>query len=53
MLSMLTACVNEEKQESSSQSEQVEPAKAGATEVTIDNNNTTQVYSEAPKRQLA
>ncbi|TQR36975.1 ABC transporter substrate-binding protein [Lysinibacillus sphaericus] len=53
MLSMLTACVSEEKQESSSQSEQVEPAKAEATEVTIDNNDTIQVYSEAPKKAIS
>lgn len=53
MLSMLTACVSEEKQESLSKSEQVEPAKAGATEVTIDNNDTTQVYSEAPKKAIS
>lgn len=52
LLSILTACVNEEKQDSS-QSEQVEPAKAGATEVTIDNNDMTQVYSEAPKKAIS
>jgi iron complex transport system substrate-binding protein len=41
MLSMLAACGNEKKQDSASQSAQVEPAKAEATEVTIENNGTT------------
>lgn len=51
MLSILAACGNE--QDSASQTEQVEPAKAGATEVTIDNNDTTQVYAEAPKKAIS
>ncbi|KOS68421.1 iron ABC transporter substrate-binding protein [Lysinibacillus contaminans] len=53
MLSILAACGNEEKQDSASHSEQVEPAKAGATEVTIENNGTTQVYTEAPKKAIS
>ncbi|MGE7908133.1 ABC transporter substrate-binding protein [Lysinibacillus xylanilyticus] len=53
MLSVLAACGNDEKQDSASQTEQVEPAKAGATEVTIDNNDTTQVYAEAPKKAIS
>ncbi|MFJ7981525.1 ABC transporter substrate-binding protein [Lysinibacillus xylanilyticus] len=53
MLSILAACGNDEKQDSASQTEQVEPAKAGATEVTIDNNDTTQVYAEAPKKAIS
>ncbi len=51
MLSILAACDNE--QDSASQSEQLEPAKVGATEVTIDNNDTTQVYAEAPKKAIS
>ncbi|PJO44796.1 ABC transporter substrate-binding protein [Lysinibacillus xylanilyticus] len=53
MLSILAACGNDEKQHSASQSEQVEPAKAEATKVTIDNNDTTQVYAEAPKKAIS
>ncbi|MFJ5564988.1 ABC transporter substrate-binding protein [Lysinibacillus xylanilyticus] len=53
MLSVLAACGSDEKQDSASQAEQVEPAKAGATEVTIDNNDTTQVYAEAPKKAIS
>ncbi|MFJ8513478.1 ABC transporter substrate-binding protein [Lysinibacillus xylanilyticus] len=53
MLSVLAACGNVEKQDSASQTEQVEPAKSGATEVTIDNNDTTQVYTEAPKKAIS
>ncbi|MGE7946269.1 ABC transporter substrate-binding protein [Lysinibacillus sp. NPDC093688] len=53
MVSILTACGNEEKQDSASQSEQVEPAKAEATKVTIENNGTTQVYTEAPKKAIS
>jgi len=51
MLSILAACGNE--QDSASQTEQVEPAKAEATKVTIDNNDTTQVYAEAPKKAIS
>ncbi len=53
MLSILAACGNEEKQDATSQSEQVELAKAGASQVTIDNNAMTQVYAEAPKKAMS
>lgn len=53
MLSILAACGNDENQGSVSQTENVEPAKAGTTEVTIDNNGTKQVYTEAPKKAIS
>ncbi|MGN4124963.1 ABC transporter substrate-binding protein [Lysinibacillus sphaericus] len=53
MLSILGACNSKDEQESAAQSEKVEPAQAETTEITIDNNDTTQVYTEAPKKAIS
>ena len=52
-LSILAACGNSEEQKPATQSEQLDPAQAGVAEVTIENNDTTQIYSEAPKKAIS
>ncbi|MET4562374.1 iron complex transport system substrate-binding protein [Lysinibacillus parviboronicapiens] len=52
LLSILGACSSKDQQESAAQSEKVVPAQAEITEITIDNNDTTQVYTEAPKKAI-
>ncbi|MFJ7736608.1 ABC transporter substrate-binding protein [Lysinibacillus sp. NPDC097287] len=52
-LSILAACGNGEEQKPATQSEQLDPAKAAATEVMIENNDTTQIYTEAPKKAIS
>ncbi|MFF5994895.1 ABC transporter substrate-binding protein [Lysinibacillus sp. KU-BSD001] len=47
-LSVLGACSNEEGKQ-----EKVEPAQAEETAVTIENNDTTQVYEEAPTKAIS
>ncbi len=53
LLSILGACSAKDDSESAAQSENIEPAQAEAKEVTIDNNDTTQVYTEAPKKAIS
>ncbi len=49
LLSILGAC----SAKNDSQSENIEPAQTGAKEVTIENNETTQVYKDAPKKAIS
>ncbi|MFJ7954038.1 ABC transporter substrate-binding protein [Lysinibacillus sp. NPDC096418] len=53
MLSILAACGNDKAQKSETENEQWDPAQAAATEVTIENNDTTQIYTEAPKKAIS
>lgn len=52
-LSILAACGNGEEQKPATQGEQLDPALAAKTEVTIENNDTTQIYTEAPKKAIS
>lgn len=53
IISILGACSAKDNSESATQSEHIDPAQSEATEVTIDNNGTTQVYTEAPKKAIS
>jgi len=53
LMAILGACSAKEDKESAAQVEKVEPSQAATTEVTIDNNGTTQVYKEAPKKAIS
>lgn len=53
LLSILAACGNDDAKKPETQSEQLDPAQAGATDVTIENNATTQIYTEAPKKAIS
>lgn len=52
LVAVLGACNAKDKPESATQDEKVEPSEA-ATEVTIDNNETTQTYKEAPTKAIS
>ncbi|CAM5240235.1 Iron ABC transporter substrate-binding protein OS=Lysinibacillus sphaericus OX=1421 GN=LS41612_11175 PE=3 SV=1 [Lysinibacillus sphaericus] len=53
IISILGACSAKDNSQSAAQSEHIEPAQSETTEVTIDNNGTTQVYTEAPKKAIS
>ncbi|MDM5233517.1 ABC transporter substrate-binding protein [Lysinibacillus pakistanensis] len=53
LMAILGACSAKEDKESAAQGEKVEPSQAATAEVTIDNNGTTQVYKEAPKKAIS
>ncbi|WP_375200673.1 ABC transporter substrate-binding protein [Bacillus sp. RS11] len=53
IIAILGACNAKDKSESAAQGEKVEPAQTDKTEITIDNNGTTQVYTEAPKKAIS
>ncbi|MGE7942675.1 ABC transporter substrate-binding protein [Lysinibacillus xylanilyticus] len=53
IIAILGACNAKDKPESASQGEKVEPSQAEKTEITIENNGTTQVYTEAPKKAIS
>jgi iron complex transport system substrate-binding protein len=53
IIAILGACNAKDKPESAAQGEKVEPAQAEKTEITIENNGTTQVYTEAPKKAIS
>ncbi|MFJ7733991.1 ABC transporter substrate-binding protein [Lysinibacillus sp. NPDC097231] len=50
LLAILGAC---NAKEGATQSGKIEPSQAETTEITIDNNGTTQVYKEAPKKAIS
>ncbi len=50
LLAILGAC---NAKEEATQGEKIEPSQAETTEITIDNNGTTQVYKEAPKKAIS
>ena len=52
LVAILGACNAKDKTESAAQGEKVEPSEA-ATEVTIENNDTTQTYKEAPTKAIS
>ncbi|KOS64415.1 ABC transporter substrate-binding protein [Lysinibacillus agricola] len=53
LMAILGACSEKDKPESATQGEKVEPSQAEKTEITIENNGTTQVYKEAPKKAIS
>lgn len=53
IIAILGACNAKDKPESAAQGEKVEPSQAEKTEITIENNGTTQVYTEAPKKAIS
>ncbi|KOP69707.1 iron ABC transporter substrate-binding protein [Lysinibacillus sp. FJAT-14745] len=53
LIAVLGACNAKDKPESAAKGEKVEPSQAETTEVTIENNGTTQVYKEAPKKAIS
>jgi len=53
LLCILGACNVKDDAQSASQKENIEPAQTATTEVTIVNNDTTQVYTEAPKKAIS
>ncbi|MGY3189497.1 ABC transporter substrate-binding protein [Lysinibacillus sp. TE18511] len=53
LIAILSACNAKDKPESAAQGEKVEPSQAEKTEITIENNGTTQVYKEAPKKAIS
>ncbi|KOY83517.1 ABC transporter substrate-binding protein [Lysinibacillus macroides] len=53
LVAMLAACNANDKSESAEQEEKTEPAETAATEVVIDNNDTTQTYTEAPTKAIS
>jgi len=53
IIAILGACNAKDKPESAAQGEKVEPAQTDKTEIAIDNNGTTQVYTEAPKKAIS
>ncbi|MCT6817839.1 MAG: ABC transporter substrate-binding protein [Lysinibacillus fusiformis] len=53
LIAVLGACGEKDKPESATQTEKVEPSEATASEVIIENNETTQTYKEAPKKAIS
>lgn len=53
LIAVLGACSAKDKPESAAKGEKIEPSQAEMTEVTIENNGTTQVYKEAPKKAIS
>ncbi|AVK85206.1 iron ABC transporter substrate-binding protein [Lysinibacillus sp. B2A1] len=53
LMAILGACSAKEDNESATQGEKVEPSQEATSEVTIDNNGTTQIYKEAPKKAIS
>lgn len=53
IIAILGACNAKDKPESAAQGEKVEPSQAEKSEITIENNGTTQVYTEAPKKAIS
>ncbi|MEB2301467.1 ABC transporter substrate-binding protein [Lysinibacillus xylanilyticus] len=53
LMAIVGACSEKDKSESAAQGEKVEPSQAEKTELTIENNGTTQVYKEAPKKAIS
>ncbi|WP_374966779.1 ABC transporter substrate-binding protein [Lysinibacillus sp. RS5] len=53
IIAILGACNAKDKPESAAQGEKVEPSQAEKSEITIENNGTTQVYKEAPKKAIS
>ncbi|MGE7951188.1 ABC transporter substrate-binding protein [Lysinibacillus xylanilyticus] len=53
LIAILSACNAKDKPESAAQGEKVEPSQAEKSEITIENNGTTQVYTEAPKKAIS
>ncbi|ODV56215.1 MULTISPECIES: ABC transporter substrate-binding protein [Lysinibacillus] len=53
LIAVLGACGAKDKPESATQTEKVEPSEATASEVIIENNETTQTYKEAPKKAIS
>ncbi|MGA3602683.1 ABC transporter substrate-binding protein [Lysinibacillus agricola] len=53
IIAILGACNAKDNPESAAQGEKVEPSQAEKTEITIENNGTTQVYKEAPKKAIS
>ncbi|WP_285400439.1 ABC transporter substrate-binding protein [Lysinibacillus sp. fls2-241-R2A-57] len=53
LIAILGACNTKDKPESAAQGEKVEPSQAETTEITIENNGTTQIYKEAPKKAIS
>lgn len=53
LLCILGACTMKDNAQLASQKENIEPAQSTITDVTIVNNDTTQVYTEAPKKAIS
>ncbi len=53
LLAILGACSEKDKLESATQSEKVQPSQVEKSDITIENNGTTQVYKEAPKKAIS
>ena len=53
LVAVLGACNATNNKESAEQGEKVEPSETATTEVTIENNGTTQTYKEAPKKAIS